>query len=162
MSRWLQTLHAGSSLSDFSTLKMEAICSFERSGHTRSTRRHIPEDGIPHSLCCENLKSYRDIRVSPPTLFSVVGFILTTYSDNFSAYFPCFKKSKSKLMRSPSCLYVCVSAPHQFSNGRTKLCEAGYVCQGARAHLDGVINNNSLPLVCVSVFVSPLSLLQPG
>jgi hypothetical protein len=26
--------------------------------HTRSTRRHIPEDGILHSHRCENLKSY--------------------------------------------------------------------------------------------------------
>jgi hypothetical protein len=42
--------HAGSSLADFSTLKMEA--------HTRSARRHIPEDGILHSHRCENLKSY--------------------------------------------------------------------------------------------------------
>jgi hypothetical protein len=25
---------------------------------TRGTRRHIPEDGIPHSYCRENLKSY--------------------------------------------------------------------------------------------------------
>jgi hypothetical protein len=38
--------HAGSSLAGFSTLKMEAICSSETSVHTRSTRRHIPEDGI--------------------------------------------------------------------------------------------------------------------
>jgi hypothetical protein len=38
--------HAGSSLADFSTLKMEAIRSSETSVHTRSTRRHIPEDGI--------------------------------------------------------------------------------------------------------------------
>jgi hypothetical protein len=37
---------AGSSLADFSTLKMEAIRSSETSVHTRSTRRHIPEDGI--------------------------------------------------------------------------------------------------------------------
>jgi hypothetical protein len=29
-----------------STLMMEAICSSETSVHTRSTRRHIPEDGI--------------------------------------------------------------------------------------------------------------------
>jgi hypothetical protein len=28
------------------------------SGHTRSTRRHIPEDGILHSHRRENLKSY--------------------------------------------------------------------------------------------------------
>jgi hypothetical protein len=38
--------HAGSSLADFSTLKMEAIHSSETSVHTRSARRHIPEDGI--------------------------------------------------------------------------------------------------------------------
>jgi hypothetical protein len=40
--------HAGSSLADFSTLKMEAIRSSETSVHTRSTRRHIPEGGILH------------------------------------------------------------------------------------------------------------------
>jgi hypothetical protein len=45
VSRWLQT-HAGSSFADFSTLKMEAIRSPETSVHTRSTPRHIPEDGI--------------------------------------------------------------------------------------------------------------------
>jgi hypothetical protein len=39
--------HAGSSLADFSILKMEAIRSSETSVQfTRSTRRHIPEDGI--------------------------------------------------------------------------------------------------------------------
>jgi hypothetical protein len=38
--------HAGSSLSYYSTLKMETIRSFDTSVHTRSTRRHIPEDGI--------------------------------------------------------------------------------------------------------------------
>jgi hypothetical protein len=36
----------GSSLADFFTLKMEAIISSETSVHTRSTRRHIPEDSI--------------------------------------------------------------------------------------------------------------------
>jgi hypothetical protein len=35
---------AGSSLMNFSTLKMEAIRSSETSVHTGSTRRHIPED----------------------------------------------------------------------------------------------------------------------
>jgi hypothetical protein len=41
--------HAGSSLADFSTLKMEAIRSSETSvKSTSSTRRHIPEDGILH------------------------------------------------------------------------------------------------------------------
>jgi hypothetical protein len=38
--------HAGSSLADFYTLKMEAIRSSETSVHTRYTRRHIPEDGV--------------------------------------------------------------------------------------------------------------------
>jgi hypothetical protein len=33
-------------LADFSTLQKEAIRSSETSVHTRSTRRHIPEDGI--------------------------------------------------------------------------------------------------------------------
>jgi hypothetical protein len=50
--------HAGSSLVDLSTLKMEGICSSETSVHTRSTRRHIPEDGILHSHRRENPKSY--------------------------------------------------------------------------------------------------------
>jgi hypothetical protein len=42
-----------SSLADFSTLKMEATRSSETSVQfTRSTRRHIPEDGILHLLSC--------------------------------------------------------------------------------------------------------------
>jgi hypothetical protein len=45
------TGHGGFSLADFSTLKMEAIRSSEMSVHTRSTRRHIPEDGILLSSC---------------------------------------------------------------------------------------------------------------
>jgi hypothetical protein len=53
--------HAGSSLAEFSPLKMEAIPSSETSVHTRSTWRHIPEDGILHSHCCENLKSYNNL-----------------------------------------------------------------------------------------------------
>jgi hypothetical protein len=50
--------HAGSSLADFSIVKMEAIRFFETSVHTRPTRRHIPEDGILQNHGCENLKSY--------------------------------------------------------------------------------------------------------
>jgi hypothetical protein len=51
--------HAGSSLADFSTLKMEAIRSSETSVQsTTSTRPHTPEDGIIHSHRSENLKSY--------------------------------------------------------------------------------------------------------
>jgi hypothetical protein len=37
---------------------METMLSSETSVHTRSTRRHIPEDGILSSHLCENLKSY--------------------------------------------------------------------------------------------------------
>jgi hypothetical protein len=38
--------YVGSSLADFSPIKMEVIRSSETSVHTRSTQRHIPEDGI--------------------------------------------------------------------------------------------------------------------
>jgi hypothetical protein len=50
--------HAGSSLEDFSTLKMETMHYSKTSIHTISTQRHIQEDGILHSHRCENLKSY--------------------------------------------------------------------------------------------------------
>jgi hypothetical protein len=49
--------HAGSSLADCYTLKMEAIHSSETSVHTTSTRRHIPEDGLLHSYGRENLRT---------------------------------------------------------------------------------------------------------
>jgi hypothetical protein len=40
------------------SLMMEAIRSYVTSVLTRSTRRHIPEDGILHGPRRENLKSY--------------------------------------------------------------------------------------------------------
>jgi hypothetical protein len=44
----------------FSTLKMEATIYSETSVLTRSKRRHIPEDGIAHSYCREDLKSNKE------------------------------------------------------------------------------------------------------
>jgi hypothetical protein len=46
--------HPGSSLANFSTLKMEAMRSCKTSVHTRYTRRHITEDGILHPKCWWN------------------------------------------------------------------------------------------------------------
>jgi hypothetical protein len=40
------------------TLMMEAICSSETSALTRATQLSIAEDGIHHSHCYGNLKSY--------------------------------------------------------------------------------------------------------
>jgi hypothetical protein len=56
-----KTVHAGSSLVDFSNLKMEAIRSSEMSIYTISTWRHIPEDDILHSPRHENLKPYKKL-----------------------------------------------------------------------------------------------------
>jgi hypothetical protein len=62
---WVQPpAHADFSLADFSTVNMEAIRSSEKSVHIRSTRRHIPEDGILHSHRRENLKSYKHFWVT--------------------------------------------------------------------------------------------------
>jgi hypothetical protein len=44
-----------------STLIMEPIHSSETLVLTRATWHQIQEDGILHSHCCENLKSYRCI-----------------------------------------------------------------------------------------------------
>jgi YD repeat-containing protein len=51
--------HAGSSLVDFYTLKVEAILSSETLANKISTRCHFPEDGILHSHRRENLKSHK-------------------------------------------------------------------------------------------------------
>jgi hypothetical protein len=46
------------------TPMMEAIFSSETSVLARVTRHNISEDGILHSHCCENLKSYIQTAVS--------------------------------------------------------------------------------------------------
>jgi hypothetical protein len=54
--------HSGSSLADFSTLKMDAIRSSETLVHTRSTRRHIPEDGIlPSGSPCSQKRNIKTL-----------------------------------------------------------------------------------------------------
>jgi hypothetical protein len=40
------------------TLMMEAVRSIETLFLTRAMQHHNPEDGIPHSFYCENLKSF--------------------------------------------------------------------------------------------------------
>jgi hypothetical protein len=69
-------VQAGSSLADFSTLKMEMIRSSETSVYTESTRRHIPEDGIIHSHRRENHKSYLYLFQS-----NEIGLIMLFYMD---------------------------------------------------------------------------------
>jgi hypothetical protein len=53
--------HVPPSLADFSPLKTEAICSSERSVHTRSTQRNILEGGILHSHRRENVKIFHAV-----------------------------------------------------------------------------------------------------
>jgi hypothetical protein len=64
VSRFLQPpAHDGSSHSNFSALKTEALRSSETSVQTRSTWRHAPKDGILHSHRRENLRSYLNVDV---------------------------------------------------------------------------------------------------
>jgi hypothetical protein len=58
--------HAGSSLADFSSLRMEPIRSSETSVHSRSTRRHNPQDGnllfisvFPLRTVAEEISNYK-------------------------------------------------------------------------------------------------------
>jgi hypothetical protein len=49
---------AGSSLADFSALRMQAIRFSETLIQARSTWHHIPEDSILHSHRCKNVSYY--------------------------------------------------------------------------------------------------------
>jgi hypothetical protein len=55
---------------------MEAVRSSETSVHTRTTRRHIPENGIFHSHRRENLKSYT-VLIMFIFASSTVGYLMS-------------------------------------------------------------------------------------
>jgi hypothetical protein len=56
--RLLVTANVVPSLPILVTLMMKALIFSDTSVLTRVTRHKIPEDGILHSHCCDNLKSY--------------------------------------------------------------------------------------------------------
>jgi hypothetical protein len=51
---------------DLFTLMMEMIRSSKMSSLARATQCHMPEDGILHSHCRENLKYYASLTVFEP------------------------------------------------------------------------------------------------
>jgi hypothetical protein len=70
------------------TVMMEAIRSSEPSVLTRTTQRNLPEDGIRHSHCRENLKSYISY-VSPESTVFIFNLRTRThyfYADNDFLY----------------------------------------------------------------------------
>jgi hypothetical protein len=66
------------------TLMMEELCSPETSVLTRATQRKIPEDGIPHSHCHENLRSY--IAYDVYTLYALFLYLITEENYNSLLY----------------------------------------------------------------------------
>jgi hypothetical protein len=87
VSRYLQTelslqapAHAGSSLADFSALKMEAILSSETSIHTKYTRRPIPEDGMLHNeIRCLDYIEYAENKNESQKVVSRNSFVRQAY-----------------------------------------------------------------------------------
>jgi hypothetical protein len=79
------------------------------------------------------------------------------YLDPFSPLSLSWKKNS--LMRSPACLYVCVSLLSTYGCLNQSLWNLAY--RGTRAQLNGVLHW-SLPTVCMSVGVSAISLLGNG
>jgi hypothetical protein len=68
----------------------EPACS-EMSVHTRTTRRHIPENGILNSHRCENLESFNTIdkEVHYWVLFKVTELLFISSQLNFHKIFFC-------------------------------------------------------------------------
>jgi hypothetical protein len=60
---------------------MEVLLSSKMSVHTRSTRRHISEDGILHSHRCENLKSYTRLAIEGTGVMGWGGADRLKYKD---------------------------------------------------------------------------------
>jgi hypothetical protein len=65
------------------TLKKEAIRSSETSVKKISTRRHIPEDGILHSHCRDNLKFYKSENRLKFSVECPEGCVILVHSSKF-------------------------------------------------------------------------------
>jgi hypothetical protein len=91
---------------------LEARRSSETSVHTRSTRRHIPEDSILHSHRRENPKSYIIITYSYIIWFSECdGGSISLLSDPSQSYhlLDCllyFEKKNERRLMKPCCLCI--------------------------------------------------------
>jgi hypothetical protein len=103
--------HAGSSLADFSTLNMEAIHSTETSVHTRSTRRHIPEDGIHHIniFHCINANNFFHMNSNVKFCLKSTAFTVTRLSENCAGFWsfrigPSARKFSCRVYR--RCMFV--------------------------------------------------------
>jgi hypothetical protein len=110
---WLQPpAHAGSSLANFSTMKMEAICSSETSVHTRSTQRHISEDGILQS-CILFVTSQIEISSQIPY---VLNEILCSFTQSLQ------ETSRTVNLNRPRALHFTLLLVYYFSRHPTIPC----------------------------------------